>query len=241
VNDELRDLAAGDALGALRLEERSRLQHEAARDPKLAAHRDEYRATVAILEAAVAREAPPSDLFERVLASLAEDRSPAPVPAEPQQARRSWRERLFVPAFGAGFAAAAAVAALVFVVSSGTDLGTSTAQAAVTGAPEFAGVHGEARLYDADRSDGTLVLTLAAVPSLPSGAHYEVWVLRESADGAMEAVGVFDPTASDIRLEYPLPGPGDYQAVDVSVEPDGGSPEHSGRSLAGGKFEPSGT
>lgn len=242
MTDELRDLAAADALGALRPEEREQLEVEAARDPRVAVQREEYRATVATLEAAVVREAAPADLFERILADLEWERTPVAAPAPPERApRRSWRERLSVPAFGAGFAAAAAVAALAFVVSSSTDLGTSTAQAAVTGTPEFAGVHGDAQLYDADRPDGTLVLTLADVPPLPPGAHYEVWVLRESAGGAMEAVGVFDPSESDVRLELRLPGPGDYQAVDVSVEPDGGSPEHSGRSLAGGKFEPSGT
>jgi hypothetical protein len=53
----------------------------------------------------------------------------------------------------------------------------------------------------------------------------------------MEAVGVFTPIAQDVELELRLPGPGTYRAVDVSVEPDGGSAEHSGRSLAGGRFE----
>ena len=38
-------------------------------------------------------------------------------------------------------------------------------------------------------------------------------------------------------LELPLPGPGDYRAVDVSVEADGGPPEHSSVSLAGGSFD----
>ena len=172
-------LPRADALGVLRPEERVQLEVEAARDPRIAAQREEYRATVATLEAAVVREAAPVDLFERILANLEQERAPVAAGPSERVPRRSWRERLSVPAFGAGFAAAAAVAALVFVVSSGTDLGTSTAQAAVTGTPEFAGVHGEARLYDADRSDGTLVLTLADVPRFPAGAHYEVWVLRE--------------------------------------------------------------
>ena len=53
----------------------------------------------------------------------------------------------------------------------------------------------------------------------------------------MEAVGAFTPRSSQVRLELGLPGSGDYEAVDVSVEPDGGSASHSGQSLAGGHFE----
>ncbi len=62
-------------------------------------------------------------------------------------------------------------------------------------------------------------------------------MLRTEAGGEMEAVGSFTPDSDQARLELPLPGPGDYQAVDVSVEPDGGPPEHSGVSLAGGSFD----
>ena len=74
------------------------------------------------------------------------------------------------------------------------------------------------------------------MPAPPTGHHYEVWVLRTEGGGAMEAVGSFTPDDDHARLELPLPGPGDYQAVDVSVEPDGGPAEHSSVSLAGGSF-----
>ena len=52
----------------------------------------------------------------------------------------------------------------------------------------------------------------------------------------MEAVGSFTPDGERMRLDLPLPGPGDYQAIDISIEPDGGPPEHSSVSLAGGRF-----
>ena len=81
------------------------------------------------------------------------------------------------------------------------------------------------------------MLELENVPPPPAGHHYEVWVLRSEGGGEMEAVGSFTPDGDDPRLELPLPGPGDYRAVDVSVEPDGGPAEHSGVSLAGGSFE----
>ena len=143
-----------------------------------------------------------------------------------------------MPAFAAGFAVAAVIVAVVVALSSGNDLGSPDARAAVRGTPEFSAVHGDARLYATSRKDGVLVLDLADVPAPAPGTHYEVWVLRQSSGGAMESVGAFTPGGSKVRLELGLPGSGDYTAVDVSVEPDGGSASHSGESLAGGRFEP---
>ncbi|HET8652475.1 MAG TPA: anti-sigma factor [Gaiellaceae bacterium] len=240
MSDHERDQAAAAALGALSPEEAARLAADAAGDPALSAELEEYRATVAMLEASVARESAPPGLFDAVLARI-EDESTAPAAvAAPAPARLSLRERVahrFWPAFAAGAAAAAAALAIAFVVASDDSLGSPDARAAVQGTQEFSDVSGEARLYASTQDDGRLVLHLSELPSPSAGEHYEVWVLRREAEGEMEAVGVFVPTSATVDLEFRLPGPGDYEAVDVSVEPDGGPAEHSGRSLAGGKFE----
>jgi anti-sigma-K factor RskA len=233
MNDDHRDLAAAEALGALSPEESTDFRTELARDPELAAEFDEYGATVSLLEASVARESPGYDLFAGVLARI----EPAPARSEPAPQRRQWSWRRTLPAFAVGMAATAAVFAIALALGSNSSLGTPDAIAAVQGTPEFAGVHGEARLYKAESADGVLRLELADVPAAAAGEHYEVWVLRPSAGDTMEAVGVFNPTASEVDLELSLPGAGDYVAVDISVEPDAGSPEHSGTSLAGGTFE----
>ena len=231
-----RDLAAGAALGALSPEEEARLRHQASSNPTLAAELDEYRATVVALEVGVAREQPPDDLFERVLADIEAEQE---APAQAERSRtpdrgRSWR---LWPAFGVGLAAAATAIVLAVVLSGNDELGSPQARAAVSGTEEFPAVRGEARLYRPGEQDGRLVLDLADVPQPAAGEHYEVWVLRRTEDGEMEAVGVFSGSDTEVELELRLPGPGDYEAVDVSVEPDGGSAEHSGRSLAGGRFE----
>lgn len=231
MTDELRDLAAAAALGELSAEESAELAAAVERDSALAAELGQYRSTVAVLEVSLARETPSYDLFPGILAQL----EPA-TPAAPAR-RERWSLRRALPAFAVGAAASAAVFAIALALGSGGALSTPDAIAAVQGTPEFAGVHGEARLYDTDGPNGVLRLSLADVPAAPAGEHYEVWVLRPSAGGAMEAVGVFNPTGSDLELELALPGAGDYVAVDISVEPDAGSPEHSGTSLAGGKFE----
>jgi len=238
MSEHWREQAAGAAIGALSREEMARLDEEAARDPALAAQLHEYRQTVSTLEASVAREAPPADLFEGVLARIEAGTSASPEVEPPTQHRSAFRERTrrLWPAFVAGAATAAAVIALAFVLSGGNDLGTPDASAAVSGTAEFPEVHGEARLYRSAGDDGTLTLELADVPAPGENEHYEVWVLRSTGGGEMEAVGAFSPTSSSVKLELPLPGPGTYKAVDVSVEENGGPAGHSGQSLAGGRF-----
>jgi len=247
MSDEHRDLAAGAALGALSAEELARLEADAARSPELAARLDEYRATVSMLEAGVARERPPDSLFEGVLARIEAEGASSPVAstpvaparaeaaASPRRRERSWWRW---PAFAAGAAAAAAAAVLVVALTGGDDLGSPDARAAVSGTDEFPAVHGEARLYRTGDDDGVLVVDLADVPAPGPDEHYEVWVLRTEGGGAMEAVGAFSEAGGSVDLEFTLPGPGAYEAVDVSVEPNGGPAAHSGRSLAGGAFEP---
>jgi anti-sigma-K factor RskA len=232
MNEETRDLAAGEALGILSNEDAVRLAEAAAHDPELAKELEADRATVAALEAGVARTRPPADLFERILGEI----EPASVEEEPTPMDARPRRLGWVVAAGAAAAAAVLLAVAANVLWDG-GLGEPDARAVVAGTQEFPGVTGEARLYAPGEPGGVLVLDLDALPAPPSGHHYEVWVLREGGEGEMEAVGSFTPTEERAELELQLPGPGDFQAVDVSVEPDGGSAEHSGVSLAGGVFE----
>ena len=236
MSDDRLDLAAAEALGALGASDSAALTAEVERDPVLAAELDDYRATVSMLEASVAREGPSHDLFAGILAEI--DSEPAMSAAERSNdrgRRLSWGRVL--PAFAVGAAATAAVFAIALAVDSDSSPGTADAVAAVAGTPDFAVVRGEARLYGSGQPGGVVQLELADVPAAPDGSHYEVWVLRPAAGGAMEAVGVFDSGGAEVKLELGLPGAGDYVAVDISVEPDAGSPEHSGTSLAGGTFE----
>ena len=233
MSDQLRDRLAGAALGALDPSVSAVLAAEVERDPSLAAELDGYRTPVAMLESTVARERPSHDLFAGIRAEI-EPQPAGRVEAGPE---RRWSWRLALPAFAVGAAAAAAVFAIALALDSGSSPGAPDAVAEVAGTPEFAGVRGEARLYGSAQPGGVVRLDLVDVPAAPDGSHYEVWVLRPSAGEAMEAVGVFDSSGSEVELELGLPGAGDYAAVDISVEPDAGSPEHSGTSLAGGTFE----
>jgi anti-sigma-K factor RskA len=232
MNDDVRDLLAGAALGVLSPADEESLPKLVERDGAAAAELRAFRATVASLEAGLARAQPSPDLFDRILAEVEHPPAEAAAPIDLARARR--RRRRVPQLAAAGVAAAAAVVLALGVFSGGR--GDPDVRAAVAGTPEFTGVTGDAALYSPDRSGGVLVLNLENVPPPPSGHHYEVWVLRSEGGGAMEAVGSFTPAEEDAQLEFQLPGPGDYRAVDVSVEPDGGPAEHSTVSLAGGRF-----
>ena len=83
--------------------------------------------------------------------------------------------------------------------------------------------YGEAAIYGSEDADGVVRVSLEDVPVAPAGHHYEVWLLRRQ-ETAMQSIGAFTPTSSAVDLELALPGAGDYAAVDISVEEDGGPP-----------------
>lgn len=186
--------------------------------------------TMDALGRALPRVAPPADLGDRIMAAAAE-----PAPVVSLDAHRARRRVVVSSLAAAACAAAVAVGATLAFTGGGADdpgpLTASTSVVAVGGD----GVSGTASLYGADRAGGTVEVALEGVPAPPAGHHYEVWVL-EKGSTEMTSVGSFTPSARDVDLTLPLPAPADYAAVDISVEPNGGPPAHSGTSLAGAKF-----
>jgi anti-sigma-K factor RskA len=184
------------------------------------------RDALAALECLLPRVTPPHDLFDRILAEVRPEA--AVVPLRPVSRRRALAPIVAV-------AAVAAVAVVAIAITAGGDgLGSPDARAAISGRSEAA-VSGEATLYGEAQAGGKVLVSLSDVPPVPSGHHYEIWVLRDGS-AEMEAVGTFTPASRNVRLELPLPGPGRYAALDISVEENGGSPAHSDTSLAGGTF-----
>ena len=185
------------------------------------------RETLASLERMLPRVSPPRDLFDRILVEIRPGATVIPL-------RPKTHRPIVVPALGA-LAAVAAVIVIAILALGGNGLGPPDARAAIAGKSDPA-VTGEARLFGSSADGGTVQVTLRDVPPAPSGHHYEIWVLRRTTGAQMEAVGSFTPTSHTVKLRLPLPGPGDYAAVDVSVQENGGSPQHSNTSLASGAF-----
>ena len=184
-----------------------------------------------VLSSALPRVAPPADLWNRISEEV----------RQPEAAVIPFRRRrpavVRLAAAGAAVAAvAAAVAAVVFLARPGANA-SPVAVAAIVAHEPGTSVTGTARLYGTTQPDGRLRLSLRSIPAPPSGHHYEVWVLGRGQTN-MTAVGSFTPSGRSVTLDLPLPAPGHYAAVDISVQKDGGPPEHSSVSLAGGTFPP---
>ena len=207
-----------------------------------------YEATVARLERALPRAATPTGpgSLAAVLDAIGQGEAPAAEPdppvAGPEPAvatplrprRRPWARPLGIAAVAAAAACVLTLAIGAIVGDNGDDLGSPDARAAVEPAAGSA-IHGEATLYGSTGPGGRLVVDLDGLAPAPAGHHYEVWVLRAGAP-EMEAVASFQPAGGDERLVLPLPGAGAFDALDISVEEDGGPPAHSGTSVAGGAF-----
>jgi anti-sigma-K factor RskA len=213
---DARQALAALALGVLPPDEARRVEHDAGEDPQLARELETYRATVRALTRVLPAEPAPAHLFEAG-----------------RKMPRAWRlptlrrRDLVVAAAGAAVVAAVGILAL----RGGGPEADARAEI-IPGSGRPAG--GEAVLYGTGRDDGRLVLRLRNVPAPEAGHHYQVWVLRVGSE-TMESVGVFT-ARGDFEHEFRLPGRGRYAAVDVSIEEDGGDPEHSGRSLGAGTF-----
>ena len=190
------------------------------------------------LGAALPRTSPPSGLRDSILAVAADTPQdpPAPAPMAEVIPLRPRRRGVFTTFAAAACAAAIAVGITVAFTSGGTDpvpvTATATASVAAKSAP---GVAGTAALYSPGTAGGTLRVALTNVPKAPAGHHYEVWVLPRGGH-TMTAVGSFTPASPNVTLDLPLPAPGNYAAMDISVQANDGPPAHSGTSLAGASF-----
>ena len=182
-------------------------------------------ATVALVEQSLPRVTPPGDLFGRILAEIMPEATV--VPLVPRSRRR-------ILVLAAGAAAVAAVVLVALVVARGDGGAPVDGRALIVGKSDPS-VTGEAVLRGSTAVGGAVHVSLRDVPPAPSGRHYEIWVLRRGGK-QMEAVGAFAPATSQVELDLPLPGPGDYAALDISVQENGGPAAHSGTSLAGGAF-----
>jgi hypothetical protein len=79
-----------------------------------------------------------------------------------------------------------------------------------------------------DGGDRTMTVS-TQLPPTPSDTYYEVWLLREPT-GAMVPLGVLPPSGQ-ARFVLPATLVSDYDAVDISLQPNNGSTVHSNDSV----------
>ncbi len=192
---------------------------------------DEDEAVFDLLGRGLPRVVPPDDLLGRILSTARLD-----LPAEserPARARQA-RWRGWLPIAGTAAAAAIAAAALTAVLETGASPGSAAARA-VLSAQGGSAISGSADLYSPDRAGGKIRLRLRNVPLPAPGTHYELWLLPRGST-QMTATAAFTPAGHTVDLLLPLPAPEEYDAFEISVQPDNGPPQRSKTELASGTF-----
>lgn len=240
-HDELRALVGAYAIGALEPGERADLEQHLAGCQSC---RDELAQHLKGLDALTPSVPVPSAVWARIENEIGADRhapdgsTPRADPSERRPSARSaqlvnLRRRLSVRGLALAVALIAIAIAVPVVASNGGNSADAALEAQIEPTQSESVVSGSVELLEPDTPSARIVMELSDLPAAPSGHHYQVWVLRSEGGGAMEAIGAFSPDSRTTRLELPLPGPGHYSAVDISIQEDGGPPAHSGVSIAG--------
>ncbi len=169
-------------------------------------------------------EPPPLAVHPLEIAPSADTTSSPPQP-------RGSRRRLTV-------VVAAAAAAVVVVLSAGAvvqsrnavEAPAVSAELVAKGAVDAGGV---VTMTDA-AGDQVMSVSTTQLPAPPTGSFYEVWLLQPDT-GQMLAVGVL-PDNRSATFALPADIVANYQAVDVSLQPDNGVIAHSGDSVLRATF-----
>ncbi len=168
--------------------------------------------------------------------------SPAPsAQAKADKPRRSLAERLGLAWPTVAAAAFSALLILAVGIGVGTQLGGDGATSGdpaqtlaldTIGQEVPAGASGEV-LLTGDAGD-QLTLDVSGLEQTGDREFYEFWLLGD--EGELVSLGSFrvEPDGNS-QIDVPLPvNPEKYRYFDVSIEPENGSPDHSGRSVLRG-------
>jgi hypothetical protein len=149
---------------------------------------------------------------------------------DPSEPATGWHWRLRGPtvAIPAGLALVALVAALIIALAVSGDPPPAARGSLV--AHGSSGVRGSVDVFDPSSSNARLVVHLMGLAVAPAGDHYTLWVLREGAAEMMPVASIV--SGEDARIELPLPGPGRYTALDISLQENDASPVRSSVSVA---------
>lgn len=165
--------------------------------------------------------------------------APSSAPLTPREAPARRRFRIGLPRLAGALAAAAVLLGTGIAIgtqidgSGGTGSGTPEQTFALQTVGEApAGASGQVVLTSS--TGDAAQLDVSGLKPTGAGEFYELWLLGENDE--LVALGTFrvEPDGAS-KIEVPLPvNPDKYQYFDVSIQPDNGDPNHSGRSVLRG-------
>jgi anti-sigma-K factor RskA len=222
------------ALGSLEAEETRRIEAHLLNCLICRNELADFQAVVEQLSLAAPAAIPSPDLKEqllqRVRTTRPEQRVSSPVP------KRPWLERL-LPVWGLASLCLIAVLAGTNVLfwQRLNQLEVNMSAGGMRAVPLSASITGSAAtgfvLISADGEDGALVVD--GLPQLDEDRQYQLWLIHngERISGAIFSTDEKDYGGTRIRAPRSLL---DYSAVDVTIEPKGGSPQPTGEHVLGG-------
>jgi anti-sigma-K factor RskA len=224
--DELKDAFV---LGALPEEERRELEEYLAEHPERQAEIDELGTVAGLLALSPQEQEPPPELRRRIMDTVEAEAGRHRVESRSWLARM--RESLGVRRLALGAAAAMLVIGLFSWnlilqgeiqnlqgrVQSLQSQPQEPQMVELGGAGTEQGARAELVTLEGDRA----VLVVENMPPVPEGKTYQIWVIE---DDVPKPSGLFDPKQDSVAavVEHPLD---EADAVAVTVEPEGGSPQ----------------
>jgi len=195
---------------------------------------DAFQAVAEQLSFAAPVTAPPLELKDRLMQRVQAAGPARRAPA--QESRRPWLERLLLVWGLASLCSVIALAGfnlLLWQRLNQTEV--ITAPGKMRAVPLSATVAGSAAtgfvLISADGEDGALVVD--GLPPLDEGWQYQLWLTRDAQriSGAVFSTDEKSYGGTRIRAPRSLL---EYSAVDITIEPEGGSPQPTGTQVLGG-------
>jgi anti-sigma-K factor RskA len=235
-NAHVLDLLPARALGSLDADEIQRVEEHLSSCLICRRELAAFESVAEHLACAIQPVAPPPDLRDRLKERVHTLRpQPQPVQTHPS---RSWWERL-QPAWGVAsfllILALAAINLLVWQRSNRMDFFTTTAGfRAVPLLPTGSAASATGYvLVSADGEDGALVVD--GLPPLAESQQYQLWLLRdgERISGAVFSTDEHSYGGTRIRAPRSLL---EYSAVEITIEPEGGSLQPTGVQVLGGSL-----
>jgi anti-sigma-K factor RskA len=225
-HDDVRSLITPYTLGALPEEEIRFVRAHILECEDCMAEADDYFEAASSLSMTVGVVEPPSGFSDRILARATESSERLVAARKP---KGIWR---FVPALATGALAVATVLLVATVVDTRSDLERNEkALVALLQGAEGVELRGEggtvARLVPTDEGS---TLIVAGLTGAPEGLTYQLWFMQ--GDTEPVSAGVFDVSGELSVVETDLPFD-DYTGAAVTLEPDGGSDDPTGRVVAG--------
>lgn len=227
-HDEVADLLALEAVGALEPSDRDAMERHLATCAACRHAADEYAELASLLPAALEVVPPPARLRRNLMAQVYAEATASPtVP---------WWRRLIdaIPANRTFtvVGAVAVIAAIAFGIWGAT--GRTNPQPSVTLSYPVSGTTATGTL-DVPAGGTPAVLLVNGLQPLPSTKTYEVWLIP--SQGSPKAVAFLSPSPQVGGWVAAIPGSlAGYKSVAATVEPAGGSPTPSNTEVLSGQL-----